>query len=75
MRRVERTYSATAKPLADAPLDNAADADNANKALAARRTESAMQGLRKRIDLVAVATSRKGQDFSAEVIEPGGLAR
>jgi hypothetical protein len=75
MRRVERTYSATAKPFTGAPVDNAADADNADKALAARRTESAMQGLRKRIDLVAIAASRERQDFSAEVIEPGGLAR
>ena len=74
MRRVERTYSATTKPLTDAPVDNAVDPGNADKALATRRTESAMQCLRKRIDLVAVATGWERQDLSAEVIEPGGLA-
>ena len=73
MRRVERTYSATTKPLTDAPVDNAVDPGNADKALATRRTESAMQCLRKRIDLVAIAACRERQDLSAEVIEPGGL--
>ena len=48
--------------------------DNADPALAESRIESAMKCLRKRIDLVAVATCREGQDLGAEFIEPAGLA-
>jgi hypothetical protein len=48
--------------------------DKANHALAPTCIESAMQCLRKRIDLIAVATSRERQDLGAEVIEPAGLA-
>jgi hypothetical protein len=67
MRRVEGSS------ITIAPVDQAAvRIEKADPALAGPRIESAMQCLRKRIDLVAIATSRKGQDFSAEVI---GAAR
>jgi len=49
--------------------------EKSDPALAGSRSEGAMQCLRKRIDLVAVATGRERQDLSAEVIEPAGLAR
>ena len=71
MRGVEGAFSVSA-----ARVDLAAvRIEKEDPALAGSRIESAIQGLRKRIDLVAVATCREGQDLGAEVIEPGGLAR
>jgi hypothetical protein len=69
MRRVEGSS------ITIAPVDQAAvRIEKADPALAGPRIESAMQCLRKRIDLIAVATGRERQDLSAEVIEPAGLA-
>src|SRR6266568_3149163 len=57
------------------PVYPAIKPDNANPHLSSAVSESALECLRERIDLIGIAPCRKGHELTTEFIEPGGAAR